>query len=124
MKKKFGVREKGQELVEFAIILALLMMVLLVIFDLGRVTFFYSVVHNAAREGARYGITDQNANQIRLVAIQKASGLEIDPAVSFTTDSVTVTIDYDFMPVTPILDLLTNQDSITLHAQATMAIEN
>lgn len=124
MKKKFGVREKGQELVEFAIILALLMVVLLVIFDLGRVTFFYSVVHNAAREGARYGITDQNANQIRLVAIQKASGLEIDPAVSFTTDSVTVTIDYDFMPVTPILDLLTNQDSITLHAQATMAIEN
>ena len=124
MNKKIGLREKGQELVEFAIILALLMMVLLVIFDLGRVTFFYSVVHNAAREGARYGITDQNANQIRLVAIQKASGLEIDPAVSFTTDTVTVTIDYDFMPVTPILNLLTNQDSITLHARATMALEN
>jgi len=124
MNKKIGLREKGQELVEFAIILALLLVVLLVIFDLGRVTFFYSVVHNAAREGARYGITDQNANQIRLVAIQKASGLEIDPAVSFTTDTVTVTIDYDFMPVTPILNLLTNQDSITLHARATMALEN
>ena len=124
MNKKIGLREKGQELVEFAIILALLLVVLLVIFDLGRVTFFYSVVHNAAREGARYGITDQDANQIRLVAIQKASGLDIDPAVSFTTDTVTVTVDYDFTPVTPILDLLTNQDSITLHAQATMALEN
>lgn len=124
MNKRFGFRDKGQELVEFAIILALLMMVLLVIFDLGRVTFFYSVVHNAAREGARYGITDQDANQIRLVAIQKAGGLEIDPSVSFTTDSVTVTVDYDFTPVTPILDLLTSKDSITLHAQATMAIEN
>jgi len=124
MNKKIGLRERGQELVEFAIILALLLVVLLVIFDLGRVTFFYSVVHNAAREGARYGITDQDANQIRLVAIQKASGLDIDPAVSFTTDTVTVTVDYDFTPVTPILDLLTNQDSITLHAQATMALEN
>jgi len=124
MNKKIGLRERGQELVEFAIILALLLVVLLVIFDLGRVTFFYSVVHNAAREGARYGITDQDANQIRLVAIQKASGLDIDPAVSFTTNTVTVTVDYDFTPVTPILDLLTNQDSITLHAQATMALEN
>ena len=124
MNNKIGLRERGQELVEFAIILALLLVVLLVIFDLGRVTFFYSVVHNAAREGARYGITDQDANQIRLVAIQKASGLDIDPAVSFTTDTVTVTVDYDFTPVTPILDLLTNQDSITLHAQATMALEN
>lgn len=123
MSKKLAFREKGQELVEFAIILALLMVVLLVIFDLGRVTFFYSVVHNAAREGARYGITDQNASQIQQVAIQKASGLEIDPAVSFTTDTVTVTIDYDFAPVTPILNLLTGQDSITLHARATMAIE-
>jgi Flp pilus assembly protein TadG len=123
MSKQFKFREKGQELVEFAIILALLMVVLLVIFDLGRVTFFYSVVHNAAREGARYGITDQNASQIQQVAIQKASGLEIDPAVSFTTDTVTVTIDYDFAPVTPILNLLTGQDSITLHARATMAIE-
>lgn len=123
MRKKLAFREKGQELVEFAIILALLMVVLLVIFDLGRVTFFYSVVHNAAREGARYGITDQNASQIQQVAIQKASGLEIDPAVSFTTDTVTVTIDYDFAPVTPILNLLTGQDSITLHARATMAIE-
>jgi Flp pilus assembly protein TadG len=123
MSKQFKFREKGQELVEFAIILALLMVVLLVIFDLGRVTFFYSVVHNAAREGARYGITDQNASQIQQVAIQKASGLEIDPAVSFTTDTVTVTIDYDFVPVTPILNLLIDQDSITLHARATMAIE-
>lgn len=123
MSKKLAFREKGQELVEFAIILALLMVVLLVIFDLGRVTFFYSVVHNAAREGARYGITDQNASQIQHVAIQKAGDLEIDPAVSFTTDTVTVTIDYDFAPVTPILNLLTGQDSITLHAQATMAIE-
>lgn len=123
MSKKLAFREKGQELVEFAIILALLMVVLLVIFDLGRVTFFYSVVHNAAREGARYGITDQNASQIQQVAIQKAGDLEIDPAVSFTTDTVTVTIDYDFAPVTPILNLLTGQDSITLHAQATMAIE-
>jgi Flp pilus assembly protein TadG len=122
--KKIGLREKGQELVEFAIILALLLVVLLVIFDLGRVTFFYSVVHNAAREGARYGIIDQNASQIRLVAIQKAGDLEIDPAVSFTTDTVTVTVDYEFTPVTPILNLLTNQDSITLHARATMALEN
>jgi hypothetical protein len=95
----------------------------MVIFDLGRATFFYSVVHNAAREGARYGIIDQNASQVLAVVAQKAIDLDIDSDVSFTTDTVTVTVDYNFTPVTPVLNLLVNEDSITLHAEATMAIE-
>lgn len=48
-------RERGQSLVEMALTLPILLMVLLAIFDFGRMLFLYSEVSNAAREGARWG---------------------------------------------------------------------
>jgi Flp pilus assembly protein TadG len=54
MKKKTNT---GQGLVEFALILPLLLLVLLGIVEFGRIFFIYSNLFNAAREGARFGIT-------------------------------------------------------------------
>jgi Flp pilus assembly protein TadG len=48
--------ERGQDLVEFALILPLLLVLTLGIIDLGRVVFSYNTIANAAREGARWGI--------------------------------------------------------------------
>lgn len=48
--------QRGQALAEFAIILVVLMLLLLGIVDLSRAVYIRSVVANAAREGARYGI--------------------------------------------------------------------
>jgi hypothetical protein len=47
---------KGQSLVEFALVGVVLFMLLLGIIDGGRLLFTYSVVSNAAQEGARYGV--------------------------------------------------------------------
>jgi len=47
---------RGQSLVEFALVSILLFMLLLGIIDMARLLFTYSVVSNAAQEGARYGI--------------------------------------------------------------------
>ncbi|MFL5734047.1 MAG: TadE/TadG family type IV pilus assembly protein [Chloroflexia bacterium] len=49
-------RVSGQSLVEFAIASVVLFMLLLGIIDLARLMFTYSVISNAAQEGARYGI--------------------------------------------------------------------
>lgn len=56
--------ERGQSLMEFALLAPVLFMVMLAIFDFGRLMFMYSQVANGAREGARYGsvtgLNDQN----------------------------------------------------------------
>lgn len=113
----------GQAIVEFALVLTLFLIILWVIFDIGRAVYYYSAVHNAAREGARHGITDPNAARIQAAARSMAVGLDINPVVTFTSDAVEVKIDFVFIPITPVLRLLTGQDQITLHSQASMKLE-
>ena len=48
-------KERGQELVEFALILPLLLLLLVGIFEFGYVVFVQNTLSNAVREGARYG---------------------------------------------------------------------
>lgn len=48
--------DRGQSLVEFAMVLPIFLMLLVGIFDLGHVVWTNDVVANAAREGARYAI--------------------------------------------------------------------
>jgi len=50
-------REKGQTLVEFALILPILLLVIFVIVESGRIFQAYITVQHAAREGARYAVT-------------------------------------------------------------------
>jgi len=47
-------KNRGQSLLEFALILPLILVVLLGVFDLGRVYFASITLTSAAREGARY----------------------------------------------------------------------
>jgi hypothetical protein len=47
-------RERAQAIVEFAIALPVLLMMLVGIFEVGRMIFIYAAVNNASREAARY----------------------------------------------------------------------
>ncbi len=49
-------RVRGQSLAEFALVSGFLFLLILGIIEFGRFLFVYSVVSNAAQEGARYGI--------------------------------------------------------------------
>jgi Flp pilus assembly protein TadG len=51
-----GKRAHGQSLVEFALVGAVLLVVLMTILETGRLLLVYSVVTNAAQEGSRYAI--------------------------------------------------------------------
>lgn len=48
--------QRGQALVEFAIVIPVLLVFMLAIVDFGRGIYIYSVISDAAREGARYAI--------------------------------------------------------------------
>ena len=57
---------RGQSVVEFALVLPILLLVLAAAIDLGRFSYAYVAVQNAAKEGAFYGarspLCDDNAN--------------------------------------------------------------
>lgn len=147
--KNFRISQAGQSLVEFALILPMMMLFLMVIFDLGRAAYIYSAIHNAAREGARYGAvrwydadrTTKTREAVeRLTAGLNAAALnvssvfvDLDAAVdsngdgnnSNDPDALRVTVSYNFQTATPILAQLlgSGTNSITLSSQATMQTE-
>ena len=117
MKKLFHYPQRGQSLVEFALVIPIFLLLAVVIFDLGRGVYYYSAIHNAAREGARYGVVHPNEIAIMEdIAADFAIGLGITPAdvtANWIQDDingneayiVTVTVDYCFVPVTPLADI-------------------
>jgi hypothetical protein len=59
-----GRRDRGQGLAEFALILPVLLVLILGIFDIGRLVIAYTAITNAAREGARLAVVNQDVPSI------------------------------------------------------------
>ena len=51
-------RSRGQALVEFALVAPVFFLVLFAIIEAGRFMFYYEILNNATREGARYAIVN------------------------------------------------------------------
>ena len=71
----------GQGLVEFALVLPLILLIIMGVFDFGRAIFAFNEVSNAAREGGRTGIVNQNVSDIRNRAAAQAIGLGVPTTV-------------------------------------------
>jgi len=139
MNIKRKISQAGQSLVEFALLLPILVLFLMVIFDLGRAAYYYSAINNAAREGARYGaVRWYDADRIpkirvaveRLTAALNADQIDIssiyyDMDVDGKDDILKVTVTYQFQTATPIISRLLGQadNTLTLRSQATMRLE-
>jgi Flp pilus assembly protein TadG len=117
MKKLCHSQPRGQTLVEFALILPIFLLLAVVIFDFGRAVYYYSTIHNAAREGARYGIIHPDDDEGMINAAEKyAIGLGLSNMIVTAgaseselvgdneTYAVTVTVHYCFTPVTPFVE--------------------
>ncbi len=76
---------RGQALVEFALTLPIFVLLVVALFDVGRGVFAYNALTNAAREGARLAIVNQDVASIQDRALAQSSG-----SIAATTD-VTVT---------------------------------
>lgn len=128
-KKHTSPRTSGQSLVEFAIILTVVLLLILGSIDLGRGIYAFSVIQNAAREGARYGsLHPADAGGILAAARHLAHGLDVG-SMSVThgfpnTETVRVTVTYTFNPITPMLArLISGGSGITLTSRAQMVLE-
>jgi len=128
--------ERGQDLVEFALTLLPLFILVIGILDLGRAAYAYAVLHNAAREGCRYGVINpDDTDTIKNVVVNRGLGLNLDPADVTVElldlysnvpgdDTVQVSVTYDFTIVTPFISaLFGGSNPVTLVTQAAMRLE-
>lgn len=130
--------DRGQSLLEFALVLPVLLLLVMGIFDLGWAVYAQNSIALAAREGARTGIiTTQSDAVIREQVKNTAIGLVLSDAdidISPVGGSgpwfrprggkVTVTVRYSFVPVTPLIgNIVGVGGSIPMVADATMYVE-
>lgn len=99
MRKSLARDNKGQELVEYALTLPILLLLVLGIMEFGLAIFAYNTVANAAREGARVGaVMDGDIEALRQpiedAVIARTGGLWLtDSNVSVTETVVTTGTD-------------------------------
>jgi Flp pilus assembly protein TadG len=74
----------GQEIVEYALVLPILLALMLGIMELGMAVFNYNTMSNAAREAARTGIVTRDEPTIL------TSGLRLTSATPLTTTNFTI----------------------------------
>lgn len=119
--------ERGQSLVEFALVLPVFVLILFGLFDLGRAVYAYNTISNASRESARVAIVNQTNADVEGEAIKQAVSLGLtDAAVTPVYAAVggascgdpgagdpiavgclvSVTVEYDFVPATPVIGQL------------------
>ncbi len=66
--RRAAVRERGQAMVEFSLVITMLLVLIFGIIDFGRAYLCYVEVTNAAREGARLGVTGATTAAIKTQA--------------------------------------------------------
>lgn len=143
----------GASMVEFSIVAIVFFLLVFGVFDFGRGIFYYNMISNAAREGARYGVIDmRDETAICEVAAGATSlpgvpypvggcgtaGLLTVTAVDGTQSTMSngvrqfgqptlVTVQYEFQPITPLIANLVvdpNTGTLRLTASASMYVED
>jgi Flp pilus assembly protein TadG len=132
-----GHSTRGQGLVEFALVFPIAMLVLIAIFDVGRLVFAYNDITNAARSGARTAIVDQTPGDASNATINQATSLGLTSAnvdIQYLTSDLSgpcsplqlgcvaqVTVHYAWSAITPIVGNI--MGPITVTAESRMPIE-
>ena len=117
---------KGQNLVEFALVLPVLIVLLLGIMEFGMIFNAQLTLENAAREGARFGtIQSRNDVQIKDRVIATTMGLTLNRenvTVSKDLDKITVVVTYRFNLFDPVISSILGT-RIELRGNAAMSLE-
>lgn len=137
--------ERGQALVEFALVIPIFLLLLVALFDLGRAVFAYNTLTNAAREGARLAIVNQYEPSIIARAKQQTAIVELnDPSVDIDFFQVkpdgspdtsvpcatiavgclaVVSFEATYQPITPFVSNIIFKNGVTFEAQAVLSVE-
>jgi Flp pilus assembly protein TadG len=122
---------KGQALVEFAIILPILLLLILGIVQFGMMINSYLSIQYAAREGARAGIVGSTDSEIKNLIIADSPGLDSSKLTVTITpdllsrksgDTLTVGVSYSYNLTIPVISSIF-KNSIILSSQTSMRIE-
>ncbi len=133
-------------MVEFALVIIVLVLILMGIFDLGRVIYTTTSLSNAAREGARVAAVTGDTSVINPAVISKGVGLGIQdsqisaPIYCTSTDCSTITSsrsdigvvavkitisNYPFTAITPLIgNFFGPSNTLNLSSSASMTIES
>jgi len=123
--------EKGQSLVEFAILLPVLLLLLMGILEFGLMLNSYLTINNSAREGARLGIVTGSNIEIEELINNISPNLDTANLVvnimplegsRQSGDTLTVEVIYNYQVVIPIISNILNH-VVVLKAQTSMRIE-
>jgi len=124
-------KERGQSLVEVAITMPILILLVMGILDLGRAYYASITLADAAAEGAAYAALhpSRTVQIIERVADGSNPLVVIDPArisvyAPDTTPGrqITVTVQYDYQVLTPMINALVEEGKIEMTAQVVQAI--
>ncbi len=138
-------RRRGQALVEFALVIPIFLLMMVALFDLGRAVFAYNTLTNAAREGARIAIVNQDKPSIIARAKSQTAIVELDnPSVSVGFWQVTVNGSADlsapctpaavgclavvgfeatYRPITPFVSNIVFKNGVTFQSSSTLSVE-
>jgi Flp pilus assembly protein TadG len=131
--------QRGQSLVEFALILPIFVLVLAGIFDLGRAVFAYNTISNASREAVRVAIVNQTATDVQNEALKQGVSLGLsatDVTITYADPDgsgalcpapyslgcvATITVQYSYTAATPVISQIIGPFLMT--ATTEMAVE-
>jgi hypothetical protein len=138
-------RSAGQSLVEFALVLPIFILILVALFDLGRAVFAYNTLTNAAREGARLAIVNQDIPTIVARSKGQTQIIELeDPSVSVAFYQMklngepdlanecelvavgclaVVEFEATYTPITPLIANIVFADGVTFGARSVLSVE-
>lgn len=126
MKRK---NEKGQSLVEFALVVPLVILILMAIIEFGFMFNAYITISNASREGARLGALGSNDTAVVTRVVDTSVALDpgkinvtITPANRSRGDMIRVQVNYDYVLITPIISSVLSP-FIDLEAETVMRVE-
>ena len=146
--RRRGRTSRGQSLVEFALVLPLFLVLVMGIADLGLAVFSYNSITNAAREGARLAIVNQDTTKVAAKAISQAQ-VARTPTVTVayykakadgTPDTAqtcpigaatyigvgclaVVTFTGVYQPITPIIGAILFSSGVTFTAKSVLPVE-
>lgn len=125
-------RDKGQDLVEYALVLPVLLLLIAGIMWFAMLVFSKFTIANAAREGARTGIVPYGSESERVAAVTSAV-LDRALALGLTADNLEITypsermlrveITYDYQMLSFLTDAVGVEGTVTLTTGTTMRME-
>lgn len=131
--------EKGQAMVEFALIMPFLLILVCGIIDFGWLFYHQTELSNCAREGARFAIvnTGEMDEADRITSIQdkvnNTAPSSIKPitfAITYSNTQspllgdVTIVLSSNVKVLTPLVGIFVDNQQVNLTARATMKVES